>query len=327
MMEEITYGQAVRDAMREEMQNNPDVFIMGEDIGVYGGAFGITYGMLDEFGYERVRDTPIAEAGIVGVGVGAAMVGMRPIIEIMFSDFLTLASDQLMNQAAKIHYMLGGRAKVPMVVRTPGGSGTGAAAQHSQSLEALFVHIPGLKVVMPSTPHDAKGLLKTAIRDDNPVVFFEHKLLYSKKGFVPKDEYTVPFGVAEIVRKGEDITLVATSIMVYRALEAAKMLAGEGIEAEIIDPRTLVPLDLETIITSVKKTGRLMIIQEACKRGGFASEVSAEIIESEAFSYLDAPISRLAGKNIPIPYSQHLEKAAVPQVEDIVAAVKKVLIK
>jgi acetoin:2,6-dichlorophenolindophenol oxidoreductase subunit beta len=326
MMEEITYGQAVRDAMREEMHNNPDVFIMGEDIGVYGGAFGITYGMLDEFGCERVRDTPIAEAGIVGVGVGAAMVGMRPIVEIMFSDFLTLASDQLMNQAAKIHYMLGGRAKIPLVVRTPGGSGTGAAAQHSQSLEALFVHIPGLKVVMPSTPYDAKGLLKTAIRDDNPVVFFEHKLLYSKKGFVPAEDYTVPFGVAEIVRKGRDITLVATSIMVYRALEAAEMLAGEGIEAEIIDPRTLVPLDLETIVTSVKKTGKLMIIQEACKRGGFASEVAAEVIESEAFGYLDAPISRLAGKNIPIPYSQYLEKAAVPQVEDIVAAVKNVLI-
>lgn len=324
-MDEITYGQAVRDAMREEMHINPDVFILGEDIGVYGGAFGITFGMLDEFGAERIIDTPIAEAGIVGVGVGAAMVGMRPIIEIMFSDFLTLASDQLMNQAAKIHYMLGGRAKVPLVVRTPGGSGTGAAAQHSQSLEALFVHIPGLKVVMPSTPYDAKGLLKTAIRDDNPVVFFEHKLLYSKKGAVPAEDYTVPFGMANVVRKGTDVTIIATSIMVHRAIEAAERLAGEGIEVELIDPRTLVPLDLDTIVTSVKKTGRLIIVQEACKRGGFASEVAAEIIESEAFAYLDAPIGRLAGKNIPIPYSQHLEKAAVPQVEDISAAVKSML--
>ncbi len=324
-MEEITYGQAIRDAMREEMHRDENVFLMGEDIGIYGGAFGITFGMLDEFGSERVRDTPISEAVIVGAGVGAAMVGMRPIVEIMFSDFLTLASDQLMNQAAKIHYMLGGRASVPLVVRTPGGSGTGAAAQHSQSLEALFVHTPGLKVVMPSNPYDAKGLLKTAIRDDNPVVYFEHKLLYSKKGSVPCEDYTVPFGKAEIKRSGKDITVFATSIMVHRALEAAEHLAKENIEIEIIDPRTLVPLDLETVVQSVKKTGRLIIVQEACKRGGFASEVAAEIIESEAFGYLDAPIARLAGKNIPIPYSKILERAAVPQVEDIIAEVKKVL--
>lgn len=326
IMAEITYSQAIRDAMCEEMRSNDDVFLMGEDIGLYGGAFGVTFGMLDEFGSERVRDTPISEAAIVGAGVGAAMVGMRPIIEIMFSDFLTLASDQLMNQAAKIHYMLGGKASVPLVVRTPGGSGTGAAAQHSQSLEALFVHTPGLKVVMPSNPYDAKGLLKTAIRDDNPVVFFEHKLLYSKKGSVPAEDYTIPFGSAEIKRSGNDMTVFATSIMVHRALEAAEQLARENIDVEIIDPRTLVPLDLETIVQSVKKTGRLMIVQEACKRGGFASEVAAEIIESEAFGYLDAPITRLAGKNIPIPYSKVLERAAVPQVEDIVEAVKDVLL-
>ncbi|MGM0653315.1 MAG: alpha-ketoacid dehydrogenase subunit beta [Bacillota bacterium] len=320
-MEQITYGQAVRDAMREELQRDENVFLMGEDIGVYGGAFGITFGMIDEFGSDRVRDTPISEAAIVGAGVGAAMVGMRPIVEIMFSDFLTLASDQIMNQAAKIHYMLGGKANVPLVVRTPGGSGTGAAAQHSQSLEALFAHIPGLKVVMPSSPYDVKGLLKTAIRDDNPVVFFEHKLLYSKKGEVPDTDYTVPFGEAEIKKSGSDITIFATSIMVHRVLEAAEQLANENISVEIIDPKTLVPLDTETIIKSVIKTGRLMIVQEACKRGGFASEVAAEVIESEAFGYLDEPIRRLAGKNIPIPYSKYLEAAAVPQVEDIVEAV------
>ncbi len=325
-MQEITYGQAVRDAMREELHRDENVFLMGEDIGVYGGAFGITFGMIDEFGPDRVRDTPISEAAIVGAGAGAAMVGMRPIVEIMFSDFLTLASDQIMNQAAKIHYMLGGKAKVPLVVRTPGGSGTGAAAQHSQSLEALFAHIPGLKVVMPSNPYDVKGLLKTAIRDDNPVVFFEHKLLYSKKGEVPDTDYTVPFGEAEIKRSGSDITVFATSIMVHRALEAAEQLASENISVEVIDPKTLVPLDTETIIKSVIKTSRLMIVQEACKRGGFASEVVAEVIESEAFGYLDAPITRLAGKNIPIPYSKKLEAAAVPQVEDIVEAVKAALL-
>ena len=324
-MEEITYGQAVRDAMREEMYRDENVFLMGEDIGIYGGAFGITSGMLNEFGEERVRDTPISEAGFVGAGVGAAMVGMRPIVEIMFSDFITMCFDQIVNQAAKIRYMLGGQVSVPLVIRTPGGSGTGAAAQHSQSLEALFAHIPGLKVVMPANAYDAKGLLKSAIRDENPVLFFEHKLLYQKKAPVPKEDYTVPFGVAEIKRSGGDVTLVATSIMVSRAQEAAEKLSNEGIECEVIDLRTLVPFDRETVVGSVKKTGRLVIVQEACKRGGFSSEVAAEIVESEAFDYLDAPIKRVAGKNIPIPYCIELEKAAVPQVEDIITDTKTVL--
>ena len=324
-MEEITYGQAVRDAMREEMYRDENVFLMGEDIGIYGGAFGITSGMLNEFGEERVRDTPISEAGFVGAGVGAAMVGMRPIVEIMFSDFITMCFDQIVNQAAKIRYMLGGQVSVPLVIRTPGGSGTGAAAQHSQSLEALFAHIPGLKVVMPANAYDAKGLLKSAIRDDNPVLFFEHKLLYKKKVSVPKEDYTVPFGVADIKRSGGDVTIAATSIMVSRAQEAAEKLSNEGIECEVIDLRTLVPFDRETVVGSVKKTGRLVIVQEACKRGGFSSEVAAEIVESEAFDYLDAPIKRVAGKNIPIPYCIELEKAAVPQVEDIITDTKTVL--
>ncbi len=321
----ITYKEAVRQAMQEEMRRDETVFLMGEDVGIYGGAFGVSLGMLDEFGEERVRDTPISEAAISGAAAGAAVTGMRPIAEIMFSDFITIAMDSLVNQAAKMRYMFGGKAKVPMVLRLPGGSGTGAAAQHSQSLENWLVHVPGLKVVMATTPYDVKGLLKTAVRDDNPVVFIETKTCYNRKGEVPEGEYTIPFGVADIKRQGKDVTILATGIMVHRSLEAAELLAKEGIDVEVIDPRTLVPFDKETLVKSVIKTGKLIIVHEACKRGGFGGEVAAEIMDSEAFDYLDAPIKRVAGKNVPIPYCMELEKSAVPQVDDIVKAVREIV--
>lgn len=322
-MREITYLEAVREAMSQEMRKNEDVFILGEDIGVYGGAFGVTRGMIEEFGPERVRNTPISEAAIAGGAVGAALTGMRPILELQFSDFITIAMDNLVNQAAKLRYMYGGKGKVPMVLRTPAGSGTGAAAQHSQSLEAWVAHIPGLKVVQPSNAYDAKGLLKAAMDDDNPVIFYEHKLLYKTKGNVPEEQYSIPLGKADIKRQGKDVTIVATSIMVHKALEAAAVLESEGIDVEVVDPRTLVPLDEETIIESVKKTGRVIVVHEAVKRGGFGGEIASVIAESEAFDYLDAPIKRLGGLPIPIPYNPNLEKAAVPQVEDIIAAVKE----
>jgi pyruvate/2-oxoglutarate/acetoin dehydrogenase E1 component len=321
----ITYKEAVRQAMQEEMRRDENVFLLGEDVGIYGGAFGVSLGMLEEFGEERVRDTPISEGVIAGAAAGAAVTGMRPIAEIMFSDFITIAMDSLVNQAAKMRYMFGGKAKVPMVLRMPGGSGTGAAAQHSQSLEAWLVHVPGLKVVMPSTPYDVKGLLKTAIRDDNPVVFIETKTVYNKKGEVPEEDYAIPFGVADVKRVGRDVTVFATGVMVHRSLEAADILAKEGIDVEVIDPRTLVPFDKETLVKSVIKTGKLVIVHEACKRGGFGGEVAAEVMESEAFDYLDAPIKRVAGKNIPIPYCMELEKSAVPQVDDIVNAVREIV--
>jgi pyruvate dehydrogenase E1 component beta subunit len=321
----ITYKEAVRQAMQEEMRRDENVFLLGEDVGVYGGAFGVSLGMLEEFGEERVRDTPISEGVIAGAAAGAAVTGLRPIAEIMFSDFITIAMDSLVNQAAKMRYMFGGKAKVPMVLRMPGGSGTGAAAQHSQSLEAWLVHVPGLKVVMPSTPYDVKGLLKTAIRDDNPVVFIETKTVYNKKGEVPEEDYVIPFGVADVKRIGRDVTVFATGVMVHRSLEAAEILAKEGIDVEVIDPRTLVPFDKETLVKSVIKTGKLIIVHEACKRGGFGGEVAAEVMESEAFDYLDAPIKRVAGKNIPIPYCMELEKSAVPQVDDIVNAVREIV--
>ncbi|MGI6127784.1 MAG: alpha-ketoacid dehydrogenase subunit beta [Planifilum sp.] len=324
-MRQITYLEAVRESIRQAMRNNPDVFLMGEDIGIYGGAFGVTRGMLLEFGPERIRDTPISESALAGSAVGAAMTGMRPIVELQFSDFITIAMDQLVNQGAKIRYMFGGKARVPMVVRTPGGSGTGAAAQHSQSLEAWMAHIPGLKVVQPATPYDAKGLLKAAIDDDNPVIFYEHKLLYKTKGPVPEEPYAIPLGQADIKREGTDITVIATSIMVHRALEAAETLSREGISVEVLDPRTLVPLDEESIVQSVKKTGRVLIVHEAVKRGGFGGEIAGVIAESEAFDYLDAPIRRLGGAAVPIPYNPVLERAAVPQVEDIVQAVRELV--
>lgn len=324
-MSEITYVQAVAAALREEMSRDENVFLLGEDMGVYGGCFGVTKGFLKEFGEDRIMDTPISEAGFTGVAVGAAIMGMRPVVEIMFSDFITLAADNLVNQAAKIRFMLGGQVKVPMVLRTPVGSGTGAAAQHSQSLEAWMVHIPGLKVVMPSTPYDAKGLLKAAIRDDNPVIFFEHKLLYKVKGEVPETEYTIPIGKADIKRSGKDVTIITYSLMVHRALEAAEKLSRDGIDVEVVDLRSLYPMDKETIVDSVKKTGKVIIVHEAVKRGGVGAEIAAQISDSEAFFHLDAPIKRLAGMEVPIPYSPTLEKGVVPQVEDIIKAVKELM--
>jgi pyruvate/2-oxoglutarate/acetoin dehydrogenase E1 component len=324
-MTEMTFGQAVRAALREEMLRDERVFLLGEDIGVYGGAFGVTDGLLAEFGPGRIRDTPISEAAIAGAAIGAALGGLRPVAEFQFFDFILLAMDQLVNQAAKIRYMFGGTVSVPLVVRGPAGSGTGAAAQHSQSLEALFTHIPGLKVVAPSTPADAKGLLTASIRDPNPVVFVEHKLLYKMKGEVPDGEYVVPLGVADIKRPGRDVTVVATQIMVPRALAAAEKLAAEGIEVEVVDPRTLSPLDLPTIEASVARTGRLVVVHEAVKTGGIGAEIAASIAGSAAFDYLEAPIVRLAGLPVPIPYNKDLERCAVPQEEDIVTAVRSVV--
>ncbi|NIS83556.1 MAG: alpha-ketoacid dehydrogenase subunit beta [Anaerolineales bacterium] len=321
-MPELTYAEAIRSALREEMIRDKRVFLIGEDIGVYGGAFGVYTGLLEEFGPERIRETPISEAAIIGTAIGASLLGLRPVAEIMFMDFVTLAMDQLVNQAAKMRYMFGGQTSVPIVVRMPEGSGSGAAAQHTQSLESWLVHVPGLKVVMPSTPYDAKGLLLTAIRDPNPVCFIEHKLLYRTKGDVPEEEYTVPFGEAMIRRLGSDVTVVATNIMLHRALAVAETLAAEGIDTEIIDPRTLRPLDTETIIDSVSKTGRLIVIHEACQTGGWAGEVIASIASSEAFDYLDAPVRRLAGADVPIPYNRILERKAVPQEEDIVREIR-----
>ncbi len=324
-MRELTYSEAIREALRQEMQRDDRVFIIGEDVGVYGGAFGVTLGLVEEFGEERVIDTPISELGIAGAITGAALTGMRPVGEIMFMDFITLASEQVVNQAAKIRFMFGGKASVPFVLRTPAGSGTGAAAQHSQSLENWFVHIPGLKVVMPSTPYDVKGLLIASIHDDNPVIFVEHKLLYRTKGSVPEEPYTIPLSVAEVKREGQDLTIVATSVMVLRALEAAEQLAQEGIEVEVVDPRTLKPLDEETIVRSVMKTGRALIVHEACKTSGYGAELAAVIAGSEAFDYLEAPIRRLAGRDIPIPYNRHLEYHTVPQVENIVDASRELI--
>ena len=322
-MRELSYLEAIREALQQEMRRDPRVFVIGEDVGVYGGAFGVTRGLVEEFGEQRVIDTPISELGIAGAITGAALTGMRPVGEIMFMDFTTLAIEQLVNQAAKIRFMFGGTATVPFVLRCPAGSGTGAAAQHSQSLENWFVHVPGLKVVMPSTPYDAKGLLLAAIRDDNPVIFVEQKLLYKTRGPVPEEDYTVPLGKADIKRAGRDLTIVATGVMVARALEAAEQLAREGIEVEVVDPRTLKPLDAAPIIQSVSKTGRVLIVHEAARTGGYGGELAAIIAESEAFDYLDAPIVRLAGRDMPIPYNRTLEYHTVPQVENIVEAARQ----
>ncbi len=319
---EITYLEAVREALTQEMRRDPEVFLIGEDIGVYGGAFGVTRGLLEEFGPERVRDTPISEAAIAGAATGAALMGMRPVMEIMFMDFLTISMNQLVNQAAKMRFMFGGKASLPMVIRTPAGSGTGAAAQHCQSLEAWFIHTPGIKVVAPATPYDVKGLLVSAIRDNNPVLFMEHKLLYRTKGAVPEESYTIPLGQAQVSREGRDLTILAYSIMVPRALEAAEQLAGEGIEVEVVDLRSLKPLDRESVVRSVSRTGRVLILHEAPTTGGFGGELAAVVAESEAFDYLDAPIRRLAGRDIPIPYNRTLERATVPQVDDILVAAR-----
>jgi pyruvate dehydrogenase E1 component beta subunit len=324
-MREITYLEAVREAMTQEMERDESVFLIGEDIGEYGGAFQVSYGMLEQFGPDRILDTPITELGLTGAAVGAALIGMRPIAEIMFMDFTTLASEQLVNQAAKLRFMFGGKATVPMVLRTPAGSGTGAAEHHSQSFENWFTHIPGLKVVMPSTPYDVKGLLISSIRDDNAVVFVEHKLLYKVKGPVPEEPYTIPLGKADVKREGSDLTIVATSIMVQRSLQAAEELEKEGINVEIVDPRTLRPLDTETIVGSVKKTGKVLIVHEAVKTSGYGAELAAVIAESEAFGYLEAPIIRLAGREVPIPYNRTLEYHSVPQVENIVEKARELV--
>ena len=324
-MRELTYMEALREALRQKMEADERVFMLGEDIGVYGGAFGVSAGLVEQFGDQRIIDTPISEAGIAGACVGAAITGMRPVGEIQFMDFVTLSMEQLVLQAAKIRFMFGGKATVPMVLRMPGGSGTGAAAQHSESLESWFVHVPGLKVVMPSSPYDAKGLLLAAIDDDNPVIFVEHKLLYRTKGHVPEEMYTVPLSQSNIVREGIDLTVIATSIMVNRTLEAADILAQEGVELEIVDPRTLNPLDEGPIVASVQKTGKALVVHEAVKTGGFGGELVSRIVESEAFGYLDAPVRRLAGLDIPIPYNRTLEHHTVPQVDTIVEEARKLV--
>jgi pyruvate/2-oxoglutarate/acetoin dehydrogenase E1 component len=320
---QITYAEALNEALREEMLRDETVFIMGEDVANWGGGgvFGVTKGLAQEFGTERVRDTPISEEAIAAVAVGAAATGSRPVAEIMYVDFIGLAMEPIVNQAAKLRYMFGGKAKVPMVIRAQEGAGRGNAAQHSQSLEAWFCHIPGLKVVTPSTPADAKGLLKSAIRDDNPVIFLEHKVLYFTKGPVPSGEYTVPLGVADIKRNGKDVTVVGIHTMVGKALRAAEQLAEEGIELEIIDPRTLVPFDLDTIVESVKKTGRLIVSHEAYTRAGYGAEIISEVIDA-AFDYLDAPPLRVCARDVPMPYNAILETEALPQVEDLVAAAR-----
>ncbi len=315
---ELSYAQALQEAMAQAMEADDRVFLMGEDIGIYGGAFGVTGDLVERFGAERVIDTPIAELGSAGVAVGAALCGSRPVLEFQFSDFATLAMEQIVNQAAKIRYMLGGAVSVPLVMRFPAGSGTGAAAQHSQSLEAWFAHVPGLKVVQPSTPEDAKGLLLSAIDDPDPVMLFEHKLLYKTKGPVPPEPYRTPIGKALIRRTGRDLTIVATAIMVHRALEAAAILAADGIDAEVIDLRSLRPLDRDTLVDSVSRTTRLLCVYEGVRTLGIGAEISALIAESEAFDRLDAPIGRLGGAECPLPYNPELERAAVPQVPDIV---------
>jgi len=319
-----TYGEALCDAMREELQRDPRVFIMGEDVGLYGGAYGATRGLYDEFGDERVIDTPISEAIIGGAAVGAAMTGLRPIAEIMYVDFTPLAMDQIANQGAKNRYMFGGKTTVPMVIRTEGGAGRSIAAHHSQSLEALWEHFPGIYLVMPATPYDAKGLLKAAIRDDNPIMFIEHKMLYKTEGPVPEEEYLIPLGVADVKREGTDVTIITYSRMVLRAMEAAEKLAEEGISAEVVDLRSLKPLDMETVVQSVRKTGRVVGVTEAYKTGSFISELFTLINES-AFDWLDAPMVRVAAADVPVPMAESLEDAAIPNVDAIIAGVHKVL--
>ncbi|MGC6768005.1 alpha-ketoacid dehydrogenase subunit beta [Enterococcus sp. LJL128] len=324
-MREITYLDAVNEALDEALALDETVFLLGEDIGVYGGGFGATKGLQEKYGPERVRDTPISESAIAGAAVGAAMTGMRPVMELQFSDFITVAIDQLVNQAAKIHYMYGGKASVPMVMRTAGGSGTGAAAQHSQSLENWMAHIPGLKVIQPSNAYDAKGLLHAAIEDNNPVMFYEHKLLYKTAMAVPKQKYSLPIGVADVKRQGQDVTVVATGIMVDKALTAAEQLAKEGIQIEVVDPRTLVPLDKETILSSVMKTRRVLVVTEAVKNSGFSAELTAVIAESKISRELLYPIVRLGGEFVPMPAQQKLEQRAVPQVETLVNEIQKMM--
>ena len=323
----MSYVNAIKETMAAEMRRDEKIFVMGEDVEVLGGIFGATRGLAQEFGVERCFNTPISESAFVGAGLGAACAGMRPIVELMYMDFAFVAMDQILNQVAKTRYIFGGKAKVPLVIRGQQGVGRGNAATHSQSVEAIFMHFPGLKVAMPSTPEDAAGLLRTAIRDDNPVMFIEHKQLYIKKGEVPDDpNFMIPFGKARVVREGKDCTIVATHVYVYKALEAAEELAKEGIDVEIIDPRTLVPLDVDGICSSVKKTGRAVVVHEAHRTCGIGAEIASTIMDN-AFMYLDAPVVRLGAKACPLPFNLGLENAVVPQTKDIIDAVKKTLYK
>ncbi|MDK2901743.1 MAG: acetoin:2,6-dichlorophenolindophenol oxidoreductase subunit beta [Thermosediminibacterales bacterium] len=323
-MRKVKYATALKEALREEMQRDERVFLLGEDIGRYGGVFKVTEGLIDEFGHERVMDTPISEAAIIGAAIGSAITGMLPVAEIMFIDFATVAMDQIVNQAAKMRYMFGGQTGVPIVIRTNIGSGRGTAAQHSQSLHAWFMHIPGLKIAIPSTPYDAKGLLKSAIRDEDPVMFIEHKYLYPIEGEIPEGEYLVPFGKADIKKTGKDVTIVATSLMVQKSLAAAEQLEKEGISVEVVDPRTLVPLDKETIFESVKKTGKALIVDEGCKTCGIGAEIAA-LIQEEVFEYLDYPVKRLGSLDVPVPFCVKLEKLVPPSEQNIIDIVKKMM--
>ena len=324
-MREITYAQAINEALTEEMRKDSNVVCLGEDIGVIGGNFGVTKGLQNEFGKERVRDTPITEDAIVGLSLGASLVGLRPVAEIMFSTFLSSCMEQILNQVATIRYMSGGQCTIPLVIRTANSLGRSGAAQHSGRTEAWIMHTPGIKVVIPSTPYDAKGLLKTAIRDQNPVIFFEHAIAYyGVKGPVPEEEYTIPFGVADIKRSGKDLTIIAYSMMVKKALEAADILAEDGIDAEVIDPRTLTPLDMETIINSVKKTHRAVVASEESETAGVCAEIGYRI-SKEAFDYLDMPVERVATADVPVPFSPSLEEYMMANTEDIVAAAKRLM--
>jgi len=324
-MSVITYAEAIRAAMSEEMRRDETVFFMGEDIGRYCGAFGVSRGMLEEFGEERVIDTPISETAFVGAGIGSAITGMRPIVELMFSDFMAVCYDQIINQAAKMHFMFAGKVNVPMVIRTASGGGTGAAAQHSQSLEQMYCHVPGLKVVVPSTPYDAKGLLKSAIRDNNCVIFLEQKRLYRTKGEVPDGDYTIPLGVADIKRKGRDVSIITYGRTVQMSLEVADKLAKEDVEAEVLDLRTLSPLDKNAIIATVKKTKKAVVVHEAAEFAGFGGEIVGTICESEALYYLDAPIKRVGSLFCPVPFNPVLEANVFPNTERIEAAVRSIL--
>lgn len=323
-MRTLTYAGALNEALRLEMRRDPAIYVAGEDVGQYGGIFGVTKGLLEEFGDKRVRDTPITESAIVGLAVGAAAAGLRPVVELMFVDFIGVAMDQLYNQAAKMKYMFGGKAKLPLVVRAEEGAGMGAAAQHSQCLEAWFMHVPGLKVVIPSTPYDAKGLLISAIRDDNPVVFIEHKMLYGLEGDVPEGAYTIPLGQADVKREGKDVTVVATLAMVHKALNAAKELEKEGVSVEVIDPRTLTPFDEQTILNSVKKTHRLVVVTEEVGHAGSSAEIAARVAD-KAFDYLDAGIKRVTAPFTPVPFSPPLEAAFIPNEAKIIDAVHEVM--
>lgn len=324
-MRQITYRDAVREAMVEEMRRDESVYFMGEDIGAYCGAFGVSKKMLEEFGPERILETPISETAFMGAGVGSAITGMRPIVELMFSDFMAVCYDQIINQAAKMHFMFAGKVNVPMVIRTPSGGGTGAAAQHSQSLEQMYLHVPGLKVVIPSTPYDAKGLLKASIRDNNTVIFLEQKRLYKEKGMIPDEDYTIPFGVADIKREGTDVSIITYGRMVQMSLQVAEKLAGEGINVEVLDLRTLAPLDKDAIIATAKKTHKVVIVHEAVQFGGFGGEIVATITDSDAFYYLDAPIKRVGALYCPVPFNPVLEAETFPTPAKIEAAVRDVL--